>query len=173
MGHSPLLSRFCRQTVSADKSVARGRAVSGTGAAERSWGWGWGTGMRDLSYHVALLDLSSQKPTVKRDLRWQKITRERSSPVARAEGSVVVSLVGEGHAAQVRADADHNHELGLEAAVLVRFLVAEVLHVHGRLSSAGNSHFGGGGGGAFVGRGRGIDGRGGEGRKGNMLSALP
>lgn len=53
--------------------------------------------------------------------------------MARAERSVVVPGVGEGHAAQVGADADHDHELGLEAALLVRLLVAEVLHENTRL----------------------------------------
>lgn len=57
----------------------------------------------------------------------------RHAPVAGAEGAVVVSRVGERHAAQVRADADDHHELRLEAALLVRLLVAEVLHQHGCL----------------------------------------
>lgn len=53
--------------------------------------------------------------------------------MAGAEGAVVVSRVRERHAAQVRADADDHHELRFEAALLVRLLVAEVLHQHGCL----------------------------------------
>ena len=63
----------------------------------------------------------------------KKTTQKHNPPVARAERAVVVSRVGQGHASQVRADADHHHVLGLEAALLVRLLVTEVLHVHGRL----------------------------------------
>ena len=60
--------------------------------------------------------------------------------MTRAEASVVVSLVRQGHAAQVRADADYHHELWLQATLLVSLLVAEVLHVHARLFSYKKSY---------------------------------
>lgn len=56
-------------------------------------------------------------------------------PVARAEPAVEVTRIRDGYAAQVGADADHDHELGFEAPVIVRFLIAKIFLVDGHLPS--------------------------------------